>query len=267
MDPGLEQPLGSDILARTSVFAALSWQQCANAARHAVKHIHTKGDVVFSEDFSAEGLYLLARGSLRLTCKSALGGSLILREQTAPAAIVSLGLLDGGPNCATATASSESMTYVLLRDAFLRLCHDNPDVTIRLLGEIAGHLRRTSAFIDLVTATGTCQRLARALLELMEEAGSPSFELPSTHAELACRLGTVRELIYRNLKALESRGVLQFSGKQIVVHDAVALRSAAACSTGAAHMFEAHAGSPIPACFVLEWATSAEGDRSCSPLR
>jgi CRP/FNR family transcriptional regulator len=266
LDRGPEQPLVSEILARTSVFAALSWQQCAKAARHALEHLHAKGDVVFNEDCSAEGLYLLARGSLRLTCTSALGGSLILREQAAPAAIVSLGLLDGGPNCATATASSDSTTYVLLRDPFLRLCHDNPDVTIRLLAEIAGHLRRTSAFIDLVTATGTCQRIARALLELMEEAGSPSFELPCTHADLACRLGTVRELIYRNLKALEARGVLHFSGTHIEVHDAAALSSAAAYSTGAAHIFEAHAGPPIPACFVLEWASSTQGDPSCRPL-
>jgi CRP-like cAMP-binding protein len=62
---------------------------------------------------------MLARGELRITFKTALGGSVVLREQTAPAVIVTAGLFDGGVNCATATAVSDCATCTLRREPFV----------------------------------------------------------------------------------------------------------------------------------------------------
>lgn len=202
----------------------------------------------------------------------ALGGSVVRREQTAPAALMTAGLFDGGLNWATASASSGCTIYVLRRKPFVRFCRRNPHLTIRLLSEVGGHLRRTSAFIDLITAGGTCQRPARVLLDLMDEGGSARFALPYSHAELGARLGTVRELIYRNLKLIESRGVLQFSGKEITERVA-ALSAVARVYSGAVRVFESQAAPPIPACFVVEAlrkradaSAPAAGDPQCPTL-
>jgi hypothetical protein len=90
------------------------------------------------------------------------------------------------------------------------------------------------------------------LLDLVEDAHSTHFALPCSQSDLAARLGTVRELIYRNLKVLENRQVLHFSGKHITVTDLPALVSAAGASTGGPHVFEPSAEPPHPACFVLK---------------
>jgi CRP/FNR family transcriptional regulator len=243
---------GGEILLQTAAFSALGRRRCANLAVQAEERTYARGEVIFSENSCSEGLFLLVQGGLRITVRAASGGSVVVREQRAPAAIFTAGLLDGGSNCAAAIATSDCATYVLKRDRFLRFCRHNPDVAICLLTEIGSHLRRTSAFMDLITATGVHQRLARVLLDLMEDAGSAQFALPCSQTELAARLGTVRELIYRNLRLLRSKGVLQFSGKHIVVTDAPALVSAAGASMGGAHVFEPHGAPPHPACFILE---------------
>jgi CRP/FNR family transcriptional regulator len=43
--------------------------------------------------------------------------------------------------------------------------------------------------------------------------------LPATHQELASQLGTVRELISRNLMRLQAEGLLDVDARQIVVKD------------------------------------------------
>jgi len=45
------------------------------------------------------------------------------------------------------------------------------------------------------------------------------FVLPSSHQELANQLGTVRELISRNLTRLQAEGLLEVDSRQIVVKD------------------------------------------------
>jgi CRP/FNR family transcriptional regulator len=249
------QAFVSEILLQTAAFATLGPRRCAFLALEAVERVHARDQVIFSEESCAEGVFILVEGSVRLTVRQALGNSLVLRDETAPATIITAGLVDGGPNCATATATSHSVLYVLQRDCFLRLCRRNPDFTVCLLSEIGAHLRRTSAFIDLITASGIYQRLARVLLDLMKEAGGPQFDLPCSQTELAARVGTVRELISRNLRLLEANGVLRSSGKHIIVNDAAALAAAAGASNSAAHVFESHAAPPNPVCFVLERST------------
>jgi CRP/FNR family transcriptional regulator len=43
--------------------------------------------------------------------------------------------------------------------------------------------------------------------------------LPASHQELANQLGTVRELISRNLMRLQAEGLLDVDARQIVVKD------------------------------------------------
>jgi CRP/FNR family transcriptional regulator, cyclic AMP receptor protein len=45
------------------------------------------------------------------------------------------------------------------------------------------------------------------------------FNLPATHQELANQLGTVRELISRNLMRLQAEGLVEVDARQIVVKE------------------------------------------------
>jgi len=240
-----------DLLARTEAFAGLSSRCYRLLAADAVERAHIRGDVIFAEHAAAEGLYLLLHGSVQLTRTAAPGGLILLGEQSAPAAILTAGFLDGSANNATATALSNCSTLVLDRNKFYELCKRNPEVPLRLLSEIGAHLRRTSGYIDLISAADTRQRLARALLDLMEEAGGPEFVLPCSHGNLAVRLGTVREVVFRNLKWLQNEGILKTSGLHIAVQSAQRLAAAAGISTSANRIFEPSAVPPIPAYFVL----------------
>ena len=62
------------------------------------------------------------------------------------------------------------------------------------------------------------------LLRLAETEGRQTqrgieFQLPASHQELASQLGTVRELVSRNLTRLQAEGLIDVDARQIVVKD------------------------------------------------
>ncbi|MBI1940717.1 MAG: winged helix-turn-helix domain-containing protein, partial [Acidobacteria bacterium] len=51
------------------------------------------------------------------------------------------------------------------------------------------------------------------------------FTLQSSHQELAAHIGTVRELVSRNLSRLQAEGIVKLDGKTVVIPDLEVLRA------------------------------------------
>ena len=49
------------------------------------------------------------------------------------------------------------------------------------------------------------------------------FRLPGSHQELANQLGTVRELISRNLMRLQAEGLVEVDAREVIVKDMTGL--------------------------------------------
>ena len=98
---------------------------------------------------------------------------------------------------------------------FVALCRQYPDVTLKILAVVGRRLRQLVGTLESVTFGSIRQRLARLLLELAEQAAGENFPLPLTHQELASRLGTVREVVSRNLSRFQVEGLIRIEGRHI----------------------------------------------------
>ena len=72
-------------------------------------------------------------------------------------------------------------------------------------------------------------RLIALILRLAQANGTASkegvrVELTKTHQDLAAELGTVRELVSRNLSRLQAEGFLEVDGRKIIIKDLSGLR-------------------------------------------
>jgi CRP/FNR family transcriptional regulator len=204
------------------------------------------GDVLWIEGAATEGLFLLDTGTLRLTRAANGGQQAVVGEESAPAAILTPGLFDGGPNCTTAKAVTRCIVYVVPRSSLLALCHEHPELLLKLTSALSSRDRRAADFIDLVTAGTVRRRVARLLMDLMLQGGSNRLALPGSQGALAQSLCTAREVLFRTLKQLQSEGVLRFRASEIVVDDERALREAAGITQDADPVFDRHAASPSP---------------------
>jgi len=89
---------------------------------------------------------------------------------------------------------------------------------------VGARLRRLVGIIEELSFTTIRQRLISVLLRLAETEGKQTargieIHLPASHQELASQLGTVRELISRNLMRLQAEGLLDVDARQIVIKD------------------------------------------------
>jgi CRP-like cAMP-binding protein len=102
-------------------------------------------------------------------------------------------------------------------------------VALKVLAVVGSRLRRLVAIIEDLSFTTVRQRLISLLLRLAQEGGDATkqgvrVELTATHQDLAAELGTVRELVSRNLSRLQAEGLLEVDGRTIIVRDLPALK-------------------------------------------
>jgi CRP-like cAMP-binding protein len=237
------------VLEKEPFFAALSKRGRRNVLLHTTGRVLQPGELVFDEDERAEGLFFLVRGTVQLR-RRAFGRTMIIGDERAPSTLVTIGLFDGGRNSMSAVATCRSEVHLLGRSEFDRLCTANLPSALRLLGLCCQRVRQTVSLIDVLACTSVRQRVARLIAEISETTGSNTVDLPLSQEQLAVRLGTVREVVFRNLRHLQLEGVIHFHRRLVVIDDLPRLQAVAGASMSE-RIFAANADpSGIP--FLIE---------------
>ncbi|MGH9486240.1 MAG: Crp/Fnr family transcriptional regulator [Terriglobales bacterium] len=208
------------LLRRIPLFAELEDAPLAALAQRAAPHRYAPGEVLFQEGEHCAGVFVITQGTVRVFKLSASGRELMLHRERAPATVAEVPLVDGGPYPASVRAESDVEALFLDRQQFLRVCTEHPQVALAALAVFGRRLRILVALLEAVTFGGVRQRLAHLLLE---QAGA-SRKLAATHQDLALALGTVREVVSRNLSRFQSEGMVHLKPREIELLDAEALR-------------------------------------------
>ena len=125
------------------------------------------------------------------------------------------------------------------KNAATRRKSNQPRVRMRscsIGGERHFDERNEPVIIEELSFTTVRQRLIAVLLRLARTDGKRSkegvvIEMPKSHQDLAAELGTVRELISRNLGRLEAEGYLDVEGRKIVVKNLAGLEQEQTATT------------------------------------
>jgi CRP/FNR family transcriptional regulator len=144
---------------------------------------------------------------------------LTLAVETAPATVAEVPLFDGGPYPASAQAIDSVVTLFIHKLDFRSICLQHPQVPLQALAVFGRRLRTLVSVIESITFGSIRQRLARTLLDLSDQAGGKSFALPWTHQEIAFNLGTVREVVSRNLNRFQVDGLIRVNHRDVTIAD------------------------------------------------
>jgi CRP/FNR family cyclic AMP-dependent transcriptional regulator len=193
------------------------------AARTARKFFGA-GELLFSEGEPCNGLHIIARGKVRIFKTSVGGREQVLAVNHPGESVAELPVFDGGPYPASAVAIEATEIAFISRRDFHDYCLEHPEVALKLLAVAGGRLRRLVGIIEELSFTTIRQRLVSLLIKLAQSEGKATpqgieLHLPLSHQELANQLGTVRELISRNLMRLQAEGLLEVDARQIVLKD------------------------------------------------
>ncbi len=184
--------------------------------------------MLFWEGEPCAGIFLITQGSVKIFKTSGGGREMMLALETAPATVAELPLFDGGPYPASVRAVDAVTVLFINKTDFQHVCRQYPDVALKVLAVVGRRLRHLVGVVEAMTFGSVTQRLARMLLDSARQAGGPSFDLAVTHQELASRLGTVREVVSRNLARFRAQGLIRIEGRGVQIVNGAGLEQEAA---------------------------------------
>ncbi len=214
----------SEVLRNTALFSSLSQPELRMLAAKTVRKHCAAGELLFSEGEACTGLHIILRGRVRIFKSSAGGREQVLALNGPGESVAELPVFDGGSYPASAISMDETEIAFISRKDFRNYCLDHPEVSLKVLAFVGARLRRLVGIIEELSFTTIRQRLVSLLVRLAESEGRKTARgievlLPGSHQELANQLGTVRELVSRNLMRLQAEGLVEVDARQIVIQD------------------------------------------------
>ena len=216
-------PAKRNTLSQIALFASLSETETQALAQRAVERQFGSGEMLFWEGEPCAGIFLIVEGSVKIFKTSAGGREMMLALESAPSTVAELPLFDGGAYPASVRAVEPVVSLFINKADFQQVCRQYPDVALKVLAVVGRRLRHLVGVVESMTFGSVTGRLARLLLEASRQAGGDEFDLPLTHQELASRLGTVREVVSRNLARFRAEGLIRIQGHQVEIVDRAAL--------------------------------------------
>lgn len=212
-------------LSRIPLFSALDASELDSLASRAVERKFDVDENLFWEGDDCRGLFLLIDGAVKILKTSQSGREMMLDMVHSPSSVAELPLFDGGAYPASVRAVKPSTTLFINRHDFYQACRQNPDLALKLLAVVGRRLRQLVYVVESITFGSVTKRLARLLLDLSKEQGEAPITL--THQELASRLGTVREVVSRNLARFRVQGLIRMEAREIVIVNPAGLKTEA----------------------------------------
>src|SRR6266542_922507 len=221
--------MSAEVLGRVPYFGVLPRAELRRLAGRCTARRLGRGQVLFEEDEPCRGLFIVAEGLVEIRQTSARGREQVFHTEGPGATLGEGPLFDGRGYIATAVALAPTRVLFLPRAEVLRLCRRRPAVALAMLETMARRLRRFAGIVSDLAFHPVTERLARHLQTAAAGPLAPGarIDLALTHAQLAARLGTVRELVARAFAQLEESGVISRQRSRVVIRDPARLAALA----------------------------------------
>jgi CRP/FNR family transcriptional regulator len=219
-----------ETLAKVPIFSGLTPDELGFLAQRAIPRHCSPGEIVFGEGEPCAGLYVVERGHIRIFKSSASGREQVLSIDGPGSSVAEVPVFDGGNYPASGSAVNQATLLLIRKQDFQALCLEHPQVALKVLRVVGMRLRRLVGIIEELSFTTVRHRLASFLLRLAAREGKRTangieIQLPASNQELASQIGTVRELVSRNLSRFQAEGLLQVEGRNLVILNQKALES------------------------------------------
>jgi CRP/FNR family transcriptional regulator len=218
-----------EVLRRVPYFASLPPAELGRLAALCTTRNLGPGEALFEESQPCRGLFVIAEGLVEVRQISLRGREQVFHTEGPGAALGEAPLFDGGGYIASAVALAPTRALFLGRGDVLRLCRRRPEVALAMLKTMARRVRHFAGLVSDLAFRPVTARLARYLDAAGAGPVGPGtrIEVTLTQAQLAARLGTVRELVARAFAQLERAGVIARDRSHVTVRDPAGLAALA----------------------------------------
>lgn len=203
--------------------AALDDRTIAALAGIAMPLRRPAGTIVQLTGEPAVAMYVVTHGRVKVARTAANGREQVLHVATSGQHFNIVPMFDDGPCPADAQALTDVALLVLPKLSLRRVSEEHPVLALALLREFTGRLRYLVGLVDDLALHTVQGRLAKLLVQQAAAAERGEAVPMLTQAEMAARLGTVREMVARTLKGFEAQELIGLERGVITVRDRAGL--------------------------------------------
>jgi len=217
------------VLGQVPYFASLPKPELSRLASRCTVRTLGAGETLFEVGAPCRGLLVVQDGLVEIRQISLRGREQVFHTEGPGAALGEGPLFDEGGYIASAIAVAPTRVLFLPRAEVLDLCRRRPAVALAILKSLARRVRHFADIISNLAFRPVIERLARYLTATVEGPITPGTRivLTLTQAQLAARLGTVRELVARAFAQLEKGGLISRDRSRITIRDPTRLAALA----------------------------------------
>jgi CRP-like cAMP-binding protein len=218
---------------RISIFSKLSPNDVEQLAKIVTQKEYGADAAVFFQDEPSDSLYMVLKGSVKVTSASEGGVEKVLDILGAGEIFGELAMLDGHPRSATVTTCEPTEMASISRKDFKTFVAGRPEILWKLMESLCERIRKTSGSMLEMSSKEVPYRLLAALHQLTEKYGQVAADgsclisMKVGPQELAAMVGANREVVSRLLHKYEADGLIELGkNKKLIVPHPAALTKA-----------------------------------------
>ena len=175
------------------------------------RHAHPKEWLLEQNDIGTD-IYFLTSGVVRVLSTPSPDREIILGDIDAGGYFGEMAAIDGQPRSAGILAITDATIARMPANVFREVIHKCPDVAEQLLLQLVARIRALDQRVNEFSSMHVKHRIWSELLRRSRPDPTDQRRAivspPPVHSEIAARVSTRREMVARELKALERAGLL-----------------------------------------------------------
>ncbi len=224
----IQQRCSGCTTAQGGFFCSLRADTLQNLEALKISNLYPRGSVLFIEGETAQGVYVLCQGKVKLSTCSRDGKVIILQIAEAGEVLGLSAVVSGSAYEVTAEVIEPCQISFIRKSDFLRLLQQNTDACLNAVRQLSQNYQTAHGQIcSLGLSSSVADKLAKLFLGWCNGSnGSVHLKINYTHEEIAEMIGTSRETVSRLLKNFRERKLISLKGSDLVIHDRRRLEAA-----------------------------------------
>lgn len=175
------------------------------------RHAQAKEWLLEQDDVGTD-IYFLTSGVVRVLITPSPDREVILADIQAGGYFGEMAAIDGQPRSAGILAITDATIACMPASVFREILHKHPDVSEHLLKHFVARIRMLDQRVNEFSSMDVKHRIYAELLRRSRidptDERRAVLSPPPVHADIAARVSTRREMVARELKAIEREGLL-----------------------------------------------------------